>query len=335
MRWRLIASSLLDDIRTDPFLKYMYNRVLDFDKYLEATSACSINIKGLIYDPESLTDNAPDAVQYDLEYLHRWTKKYDHRMLWKLYNLAWHYRLNPNQTPNYTMMITLTGSHASPRYLQKDGLRHMAYLAKFHDAHRKSKDLMRKYLKTGRYLSMLEGHPESGFVHAHDLYFLDESPQQKTLENLEHHWNKTLGMGSAEHGMKIEIKEPRDFEDIKSFIAYPMSYVGKTTIGDLPEWTKYDVIFNTCLWLSARSIHKGGIGHRVRAFQPSRALSKIMNQPSLQSGYIHIETVLSNKNRNDSVLFQSPSYDVNIKAWETLGGDSSQIHVPERFFGDE
>jgi Na+-transporting methylmalonyl-CoA/oxaloacetate decarboxylase gamma subunit len=37
-----------------------------------------------------------------------------------------------------------------------------------------------------------------------------------------------------------------------------MSYIGKTTIGDLPEWSKYDVIFNTCLWLSARpylSVH--------------------------------------------------------------------------------
>ncbi|MDD1701315.1 MAG: hypothetical protein LUQ04_11080 [Methanoregula sp.] len=150
----MIDPSLLEDIRTDTFLKYMYKRVLDFDQYLESTSTCSIKVKGLRYDPEDLSD-APDAVQYDIEYLHRWTKKYDHRMLWKLYNLAWHYRLNPDQTPNYTMMITLTGSHASPRHLHKNGLRHMAYLAKFHDAHRKSKDLMRKYLKTGRYLSML------------------------------------------------------------------------------------------------------------------------------------------------------------------------------------
>ena len=94
-------------------------------------------------------------------------------------------------------------------------------------------------------------------------------------------------MNRKEHGIKIEVKESRHFNDIKSFIAYPMSYVGKTTIGDLPEWTKYDVIFNTCLWLSPRHKLRGGIGHRVRAFQPSRALSKIMNPLSPNDGYIH------------------------------------------------
>ena len=133
-------------------------------------------------------------------------------------------------------------------------------------------------------------------------------------------------MGSIEHGIKIEIKEPRDFNDIKSFIAYPMAYVGKSTIGDLPEWTKYDVIFNTTLWLSPHPKRFGGIGHRVRAFQPSRALSKIMNRVSTKTGFIPIETVLSHKKRNDStVLYQSPYYEINIKAWLTLGGDTPVI----------
>lgn len=178
---------------------------------------------------------------------------------------------------------------------------------------------------------MLEGHPESGYVHAHDLYFLNERSSDETLALIQNHWNNTLGMGSAEHGIKIEIKEPRDFNDIKSFIAYPMSYVGKSTIGDLPEWTKYDVIFNTCLWLSPRPKLLGGIGHRVRAFQPSRALSKIMNPPSERHGYQHIETVLSDKRRNDSaVLYQSPSYDANIKAWEALGGDAPIVPIKDR-----
>jgi hypothetical protein len=38
-------------------------------------------------------------------------------------------------------------------------------------------------------------------------------------------------MGSAKHGMKIELKELRDFKAIKSFIAYPMAYLG----GDEPD----------------------------------------------------------------------------------------------------
>jgi hypothetical protein len=93
-------------------------------------------------------------------------------------------------------------------------------------------------------------------------------------------------------------------------------------IGDLPEWTKYDVIFNTCLWLSPRPKLLGGIGHRVRAFQPSRVLPKIMNLPISEDDDNHLETILTDKNRNDSVvLYQSPDYEDNIKIWEALGGD--------------
>jgi hypothetical protein len=138
-------------------------------------------------------------------------------------------------------------------------------------------------------------------------------------------------MGSAEYGIKIEIKEPRDFKDIKSFIAYPMAYVGKSTIGDLPEWTKYDVIFNTCLWLSPHPKLFGGIGHRVRAFQPSRALSKIMNPSSSKRGYIHIESVLTHKKRNDSSIpNQFPDYEINNKAWLALGGDAPVEQIEKK-----
>lgn len=323
----MIDPSILEDIRTDPFLKYLYTMVVAFDKYLDSTSDSNIRIKGIRYDPED-SDTIPDAVEYVLDYLHRWTKKYDNKILWKLYNLQWYFLLNPDKTPKYTMMVTLTGIHASPRHPRKGGLNHIAYLGKFHEAHRKSKDMLRKYLKTDLYLSILEGHPESGYVHAHDLYFLDELPSQKTLETLQNHWNNTLNMGSSQHGIKIEIKEPKDFKDIKSFIAYPMSYVGKSTIGDLPEWTKYDVIFNTCLWLSSRPKLLGGIGRRVRAFQPSRALSKIMNPSSSNDGYVHIESLMTNKKRNDStVLYQSPFYEINNAAWLGLGGDTPVLEA--------
>ncbi|HNX17634.1 MAG TPA: hypothetical protein PKM50_04795 [Methanoregula sp.] len=47
-----------------------------------------------------------------------------------------------------------------------------------------------------------------------------------------------FGDGICQTWIKIEIKEPRDFNDIKLFIAYPMAYIEKSTIGDLPEWTK-------------------------------------------------------------------------------------------------
>lgn len=325
----MINPAIIENIRTDPFLKYLYHDVVAFDAYLDDTSNLKIGIKGLLYDPDDTTN--VDAVQYSLKYIHRWTKEYDNKNLEKLYNLQYYFLQNPDMTPAYTMMLTLTGTHASPRYPKKGGLDHMAYLDKFHEAHRKSKDLSRKYLGTRFYLSMLEGHPESGYAHAHDLYFLDECPSEKTLKAFKNHWNKKLGMGSSKHGMTIEIREPQNFRDIKSFIAYPMAYIGKSTIGDLSEWTKYDVIFNTCLWLAPKPVFRGGINQRVRAFQPSHALSKIMNRPKHNEGFIHIETELTNKLLNESkILCQDGSYETNMKAWLGLGGDTPTIQVEDR-----
>jgi len=315
----------MEDIRTDPFLNYMYKQVVKFDKYLDSTSTCTFSMKGLRSNAQD-PDDAPDPVQYEIPYTHRWTTIYDHFQIWRLYNLQWNFLLHPEATPKYTMMVTLTGTHGTPRTPGKGGMRHMEYLGKFQEAHRKAKDQLRKYLKTDRYLAMLEGHPHSGYVHAHNLYFLDERPTKETLEILRHHWNDTLKMGSTKRGVRIKLKEPRDFKDIKSFIAYPMAYVGKTSIGAVSEWSKYDVIFNTCLWLAPRPKDFGGIGHRVRAFQPSRALSTIMNPHPLREGYIHIETTLSKKKEIEPfVLYQAPSYNANIMAWNNLGGDEPEV----------
>lgn len=304
----------------------MLQRVKEFDIYLDYTNLLTIKIKGIQYGMHDSEGEPldPIAIDADIGYVHRWTKQYDHRTLWKLYNLQYYFVANPSKMPKYTMMITLTGSHASPRYPTKIGLRHMPYMAKFHEAHRKEKDMLKHYLKTPDYLSILEGHPESGYVHAHDNYFLNELPTEKTLNTIENYWNNTQKMGSREHGIKIEIKEPRDFNDIKSFIAYPISYLGKTTIGALSEWTKYDVIFNTCLWLSGKLKMHGGIGKRVRAFQPSRSLSAIMNKVTVNYGYYHLETIKRLQDETQ-ILYRSPTYDDDIKDWEMFGGDNDQF----------
>jgi len=304
----------------------MLNHVLKFDRYLDDTNNMSIRIRGFQYG-QCDSDGQPAeplAVEADIGYTHRWTKKYDNRILCKLYNLQYHYVINPSKMPKHTMMITLTGSHGSPRYPTKNGLQHMPYMAKFHEAHRKEKDMLKQYLKTVDYLSILEGHPESGYVHAHDNYFLNTLPSAKTLSIIENHWNNTQKMGSKEHGIKIEIKEPKDFHDIKSFIAYPLSYLGKTSIGALSEWTKYDVIFNTCLWLSGKQKMYGGINKQVRAFQPSRSLSAIMNNVQIDSQYYHLETMLKNRHELRSI-FRSPKYDDDMKTWMMFGGDNEQF----------
>src|SRR5512133_3600031 len=174
----MIPANLIEEIEKDPFLNYMLKSVKKFDRYLDDTNNMSIMIRGFQYG-QSDSDGQPSeplAVEADIGYTHRWTKKYDNRILCKLYNLQYYYLINPSKMPKYTMMITLTGSHASPRYPGKTGLRHLPYTAKFNEDHRKEKHMLKHYLKTVDYLSILEGHPEIGYVHAHDNYFLNELP---------------------------------------------------------------------------------------------------------------------------------------------------------------
>ena len=60
-----------------------------------------------------------------------------------------------------------------------------------------------------------------------------------------------------------------------------------------------------------------------------------MNPTLTRHEYEHIETVLSDKRRNDSVvLYQSSSYDINIKVWEELGGDAPEFQQDERLLDD-
>jgi hypothetical protein len=320
----MIPPQLLDQIKEDPFLAYMHPRALQFDKYLTDTSGISIFIKGIKYDPTAATCE-PIAIDEDIGYNHRWTTKYDHRVLWKLYNLKYYYECNPDKMPKYSMMMSSTGSHASPRTPNKRGLTHMQFMGKFHAAHRLQKKMVQLYIGKQDYLSILEGHPTSGYVHSHDLYFLNEQPTDATLHAIENHWNHTQGMGSDERGIKIVVKEPQDFKELQSLIAYPMAYIGKTTIGNLPEWNKYDVVFNTCLWLSPFPKLQGGIGTRIRAFQPSRSLSSVMNRvhyDAPETSYTHIETSIKTPDSYDpQITYKAPNYEMNMQVWHNLTGE--------------
>jgi len=62
----------------------------------------------------------------------------------------------------------------------------------------------------------------------------------------------------------------------------------------------------------------------VRAFQPSRSLSAIMNKVRIDSQYFHLETML--KSRHDlRSIYKSPKYDDDIKTWMMFGGDNEQF----------
>ena len=90
------------------------------------------------------------------------------------------------------------------------------------------------------------------------------------------------------------------------------------------------MISYTCLWLSPSPKLLGGIGHRVRAFHPSRALPKVMNLSLSNNDDNHLETILTDKKNNSVFLYQSPDYEDNIKTWEALGGDEPKVRIEER-----
>jgi hypothetical protein len=305
-------------IAQDTFLRYLLPQVERFDTYLTETSKMTIKVRG-IRQNLYLADE-PLAVETDLGYVHRWHQSYCNHQLFQMFNLVWFYRLHPLQAPKYTMMITRTGTHDSPRR-PGQGLKHLQYLSKFQEGSRLHRLMTKKLLPGVPYLAMLEPHPQSGYVHGHDIYFLDELPGEKVLDTLKHHWSDHLKMGSFERGMKVDIREPRDFNQIVSMVAYVLAYVGGTSIGNVQNWTKEDTIFNTCLWLAPQPIFKGGLGKMIRAFQPSHGLSKLMAKSQVPDTwtYTHIDTILSGS--TDKILNQATNREDLLLAYEALGGD--------------
>jgi len=67
-----------------------------------------------------------------------------------------------------------------------------------------------------------------------------------------------------------------------------------------------------------------GIGKHVRAFQPSRSLSAIINKTTVDSQYFQFETML--KIRQDlRSIYKSPGYNDDIKTWMMFGRDSERF----------
>lgn len=258
----------------------------EFSKYLERTSKLVFGIRELEYTWNDET-NDPDikSLDYDIEYKHRWSDKYRRILLWRLYNLLYYYEKYPDKRPRYSMMVTITGEHDSPRYRKRVKLGHMDYLEKHYWARKKLLNLIRKHLVDEGRILMSEGHPESGMIHDHIVYFLNEIPSDKVLATIKREWNDNLKMGSAERGVTIEIKSVNDFDDIQSLVAYPMAYAGKNLSNSIDDWTAEDWVFNASIYWSSRPVQKkkilgcdiSGLGHNIRIFQPCRKLSKIMS----------------------------------------------------------
>lgn len=275
-----------------------------FDDYLRDTTLLHIKLHGFQHD--SLTGDT-DAIEKNLEFLHRWTPTYGKSRMAKLYLLAEHYRENP---PSHITMITYTGEHDSPRYLYKKGHGHMAWLPLLRAARLKSRKIIREHCGQMPYLDIWEGHPSSGFAHIHSLYFGEVTEEQ--ADKIARHWHR-LGMGNREHGVKVDSRQPMEFKDIRSFIGYPMAYLAPSLIDTLQEWTAADVVFNASIYATEP---------RIRTFQPSQDLSRIMAwKGSTRAGYTHHETIIEGDAPSsliEKVLYRSPLHARNTAAWDAL-----------------
>lgn len=284
-----------------------------FDRYLDDTQRFSIGLRGLVVDVDDCGNcDGIDAVELRREYLHRHTHTYAKSRLAKLYRLKDYYEENP---PPKTMMITYTGEHDSPRWRRKHGLGYMDWIPILRTARTKSRKVITHHQGHSlSYLDMWEGHPSSGYAHIHALYFGDI--KDDLPDKIKKHYD-SLGIADTTHGINIDCRIPEDFSNIRSFIGYPMAYIGGSLIDTLNEWTVQDLIFNASTWATRP---------RIRTFQPSRDLSRVMayHRPSNQQ-YIHIETYLDDDalSTDEVVLHRSKHYEMNIKTWRQFNVNTS------------
>ena len=68
----MIAPGLIEEIRKDPFLKYMVKWVEKFDTYLDRTNELKLKLRGLLHgqhDSDGMPED-PLAVEFEMPYIH-------------------------------------------------------------------------------------------------------------------------------------------------------------------------------------------------------------------------------------------------------------------------
>lgn len=330
----MIPKRTLQAIQDDPFLNYIFPRVLDFDKYLDETAKRRFRIRGVSVEKKEA--GPVEFCEYEIPWLHRWHPDYDRNQVHQVLCIRNFYRDHPDQAPNYTMLLTRTGTHASPVPGKgTGGLKHLAYLGKLQEASRLHHKMTKKYWGKIPRLSILEPHPSSAFAHPHDFYFLDKPIPDADIEKVRNHYVNTLKMGSPERSWSVEIKEPQEFKSVQSFLAYILAYTGDPTVSNVENWTKNVTVYNTCLWLAPQAPPRG-LNKIVRAFQPSTEMRKIIRQGHFEyvdstyqdswgrtTEFYHLDTHLVNVQDNSDPIQvnKCQNYDEMLKAYENLGGE--------------
>lgn len=252
-RYRKIARRV-SDVGLSEYSSLAY----EFADYLISTDQMKLHIKGV----DILQQN--QDVEYDMEYVHRWTDVYRKSILSKFYQLeGW-----MGDTGCPITMMTLTGyqSGSASRVVKGHSLSIEDTFDLLKVSWDKLSKILRKEIPDLTYIWIVEPH-KSGYPHYHVVLFHDVSDSLQ--DKIRRIWFEKYQAGSYDHGVDFSVRAPE--ESIKSIRNYLMKYVMK---GFLPsesryskrdEWTPQELVFNAVVWKN-----------HYRLWDSSRNLKKVM-----------------------------------------------------------
>lgn len=272
--------------------KFLQKVIDDFDQFLVDHENSYIQLEGsFLVDGSLAVKKIPLTYSCDV--------KYQNEQMAKLYRLNdWYNTLPPNRRVITMMTLTTYQRDFKNYFEQYDFLR---------DSWLKLKDVMKKELGDFDYLVIAEPH-KSGFVHYHILLFKwVANSQAKRYQKL---WYENYIAGSKSHGIDFKVDMSGSVRSLKNYLMKYMAknftltfdekFIPDTDLKRFSEPSKeraslgsdnksyFLKVFHAVKWY----MNKRDSGYKgFRAFQPSRALSRIMALPKKENTTVAWDSV--------------------------------------------
>lgn len=284
----VLQNLLFNDGSSVSFSKYqevfLQKVMVDFDQFLVDHENSYIQLEGSFLVDGSL------AVK-KIPLIYSCDQQYQNQQMAKLYRLNdWYNSLPPNRRVITMMTLTTYQRDFKSYFEQYDFLR---------DSWLKLKDVMKKELGDFDYLVIAEPH-KSGFAHYHILLFKwIANSQAKRYQSL---WYEKYVAGSKSRGVNFKVDMSGSIRSLKNYLMKYMAknftltfdekFIPDTDLKQFSEPSKeraslgsdnksyFLKLFHAVKWYMNKrdSDYKG-----FRAFQPSRALSRVMALPKKEN----------------------------------------------------
>jgi hypothetical protein len=264
--------------------------VSEFKKYLESTKKYEFILDGK-------TKGIPDSKK--VPYVHRWIKLYQDSILAKFYQLDDWMLDNPGVVTMFTLTVYQgsksrynDGSYS--RQIKGYDLSIFESLELLKKSRRKLTDVLRHRYPGLNYVWVMEGHPETGWVHSHMICFKKFTDGES--EGIKKLWSEKYEAGSYKNGVKLTVGDSE--ENIRSIKNYLMAYMSpQFGIGDT-QWTPQEWLFNALMWQT-----------KTRMWGCSKEITAAMKRPDKVSDFVC-----------DTVTLRTPNSDTVL--WERKDGDN-------------